>query len=97
MLLPDVCTTIILVWPVLSLLKLAPVPFSFISFSCDLCVCVCVVPSKCLQIAGSTKLVAPSLSPPAPATIGAAAGIATAIAALAAFLAECIQHYHTKA
>lgn len=63
-----------------------------------ICVCVCVVPSKCLQIAGSTKLVAPSLSPPpAPATIGAAAGIATAIAAVAAFLAECIQHYHTKA
>lgn len=50
-------------------------------------ICVRVVPSKFLPIAGSTKLVAPSpLAHPTPAP-----------AAVAAFVAECIQDCHTKA
>lgn len=83
MLLPDVCTAVILVWTVLLLLKLFL--FLFLLLHMIVCVCVYVVASKFLQIAGSTKLVPSPLPPPsAPATTGTA-DIATAVAA---FLAE---------
>lgn len=68
--------------------------YYFFSLLLHMIVWVCVVASKFLQTAGSTKLVPSPLPPPsAPATTGAA-GIATAFAA---FLAECIQDCHTKA
>lgn len=92
LLLPDVCTIVILVWTVLSLLKLT----IFLSFSLLLLphmVCVCVVASKFLHIAGSTKLVPSPLPHPSALATTGAADIATAVA----FLAECIQDCHTKA
>lgn len=94
LLLPDVCTIVILVWTVLSLLKLT----IFLSLSLFLlprmvCVCVCVVASKFLHIAGSTKLVPSPLPHPSALATTGAANIATAVA----FLAECIQDCHTKA